>query len=128
MDLFPWVAAGNTGALDVVWYGTTEAASITSYDPGAQQSTWYPYMAQVFKANSVTPSISAPVQVSQHANHWGGICTMGLGCTTGGDSSLADFFQVALNKQGAAVVRWTDTSNNSNTSASGNDRSVCASG
>jgi hypothetical protein len=121
VDLFPWVVAGNTGALDVVWYGTTKASSVTSYDPGSQQSNWFPYMAQVFKANSAFPAISAPVPVSQHANHWGGICTMGLGCTTGGDRSLADFFEVGINKQGAAVVTWTDTSNNSNTSASGNE-------
>jgi hypothetical protein len=39
---------------------------------------------------------------------------MGIGCTTGGDRSLADFFQVTVNKAGAAQVIWADTSNNGN--------------
>src|SRR5207253_2267257 len=57
-------------------------------------------------------TFSTPVAVSQHPNHNGGICTMGIGCTTGGDRSLADFFQVDVNKQGGADVVWSDTSNN----------------
>src|SRR5205807_9523374 len=43
-----------------------------------------------------------------------GICTMGIGCPADGDRSLADFFQVSVNKQGGADVVWTDTSNNGN--------------
>jgi len=121
IDMFPWVAAGNAGALDIVWYGTSSIT--TSLDPGSQISDWYPYLTQSFNANSPdgTPvSFSTPVKVAQHSNHNGGICTMGIGCTTGGDRSLADFFQVDVNKDGGADVIWTDTSNNSNTSASGN--------
>src|SRR5579872_3724169 len=118
LDLFPWVVAGNPGAIDIVWYGTTKDPSV-GWDPGSQITDWNVYMTQSFNANSGTPSFSAPVQVSQHPNHNGGICTMGLGCTTGGDRSLVDFFQVNLNKQGAAVVTWADTSNNGNTSQSG---------
>jgi hypothetical protein len=37
---------------------------------------------------------------------------MGIGCTTGGDRSLADFFQVDVNQSGGADVTWADTSNN----------------
>jgi hypothetical protein len=112
VNLFPWIAAGNAGSVDVVWYGTTKSASATSYDPGAQTTDWFPYISQSLNATSGTPTFSAPVAVSQHANHNGGICTMGLGCTTGGDRSLADFFQVDVNGQGGADVVWADTSNN----------------
>lgn len=114
VNVFPWIAAGNAGAIDVVWYGTTKASGATSYDPGAQISDWYPYLAQSLNANGPAATFSAPVAVSQHPNHNGGICTMGLGCTTGGDRSLADFFQVDVNKQGGADVVWADTSNNGN--------------
>ncbi|MGI8967772.1 MAG: sialidase family protein [Chloroflexota bacterium] len=121
VNLFPWIAVGNAGQVDIVWYGTTKASSVSSYDPGSQQSDWYPYLAQSLNATSSSASFTAPIQVSQHSNHFGGICTMGIGCTTGGDRSLADFFQVSINKSGGVDVIWTDTSNNSNTSASGNE-------
>jgi hypothetical protein len=124
VDLFPWIAAGNAGAVDIVWYGTSRAPAATAWDPGSQVSFWYPYMTQSLNANSSSPTFSAPVRVAQHSNHWGGICTMGLGCTTGGDRSLADFFQVAIDRAGSAVVIWADTSNNSNTSASGNESAL----
>jgi hypothetical protein len=120
VDLFPWIAAGSAGAVDIVWYGTTKSASATGWDPGQQQSYWYPYLTQSLNANSSAPSFTAPVAVAQHSNHYGGICTMGLGCTTGGDRSLADFFQVSLARNGAAQVIWSDTSNNGASDASGN--------
>lgn len=120
VNLFPWVVAGNAGAIDVVWYGTTKAASASGWDPGSQQSNWYPYLSQSLNANTSTATFSAPVAVAQHSNHYGGICTMGIGCTTGGDRSLADFFQVAVDGQGAAHVVWADTSNNGASDASGN--------
>ncbi len=117
VNVFPWVAAGNSGAIDVVWYGTTKAASATGWDPGSQTSNWFPYLSQSLNANTATSSFSAPTAVSQHPNHNGGICTMGIGCTTGGDRSLADFFQVDVNKKGGADVVWADTSNNGSNNA-----------
>jgi hypothetical protein len=112
VNVFPWIAAGNAGSIDVVWYGTTKSSSVSSYDSGSQTTDWYPYITQSLNANGSAPTFSAPVQVSQHPNHNGGICTMGIGCTTGGDRSLADFFQVDVNAQGGADVIWADTSNN----------------
>jgi uncharacterized protein YkwD len=112
VNVFPWVAAGNSGAIDVVWYGTTKASSVPSYDSGLQTTDWFPYISQSLNAASSGATFSTPVAVSQHPNHNGGICTMGIGCTTGGDRSLVDFFQVDVNKQGGADVVWSDTSNN----------------
>lgn len=113
VDVFPWIVAGDAGRIDVVWYGTKQAKSV--WDPGSQTTDWYPYLTQSVNANrSATKNaiFSAPVKVSQRPNHNGGICTMGLGCTTGGDRSLVDFFQVDVNKSGGAEVIWADTSNN----------------
>ncbi len=112
VNIFPWIAAGNAGAIDVVWYGTKRAASLGSYDSGSQTTDWYPYLSQALNANGSNATFSAPVPVSQHPNHNGGICTMGLGCTAGGDRSLGDFFQVDVNREGGADIIFNDTSNN----------------
>jgi len=124
VNLFAWVAAGAPGKIDVVWYGTNKASGVNTYDSGSQTSDWFPYLSQSLNANGGGAIFSAPIRVSQHPNHNGGICTMGIGCTTGGDRSLADFFQVDVNKQGGADVVWADTSNNSNTSGSGNQAAL----
>jgi uncharacterized protein YkwD len=112
VNVFPWVAAGNSGAIDVVWYGTTKGAAAPSFDSGVQTTDWFPYISQSLNATSSAATFSTPVAVSQHPNHNGGICTMGIGCVAGGDRSLVDFFQVDVNKQGGADVVWSDTSNN----------------
>jgi hypothetical protein len=112
VNIFPWVQAGDVGRVDVVWYGTTSASG-AGYDPGTQTTDWYPYLSQSLNANVSTPTFSPPLTVAQHSNHNGGICTMGIGCTAGGDRSLADFFQVDVNASGGAEVIWADTSNNS---------------
>jgi hypothetical protein len=112
VNVFAWVAAGDAGKIDVVWYGTSKSALAPSYDSGAQTTDWFPYLAQSRNANTAAAGFSSPVAVSQHANHNGGICTNGIGCTTGGDRSLTDFFQVEVNKEGGADVTWADTSDN----------------
>jgi len=114
VNVFAWMVAGNAGAIDVVWYGTKKAPAptVTSYDSGKQVTDWFPYLAQSLNANGSAPTFTSPTAVSQHPSHNGGICTMGIGCTAGGDRSLADFLQVDINSAGAAVVSWADTSNN----------------
>ncbi|GEM_PF-1681427 len=113
VDVFPWITAGDPGRIDIVWYGTTQTGKNGPWDPGSQTTDWSPYLTQSLNANGSHASFSTPRPVAQHPNHNGGICTMGLGCTTGGDRSLADFFQVDHNSSGGAVVIWADTSNNS---------------
>jgi hypothetical protein len=46
------------------------------------------------------------VQISDHPNHLGGICTAGLACS--GDRDLLDFFTVDVDHLGAANVVWAD--------------------
>src|SRR5207244_10910646 len=50
-------------------------------------------------------------QVSEVSNHFGAICTMGLGCTTGGDRGLLDFLSVTVGLKGEANVVWADAVN-----------------
>ena len=50
-------------------------------------------------------------QVSEISNHYGAICTMGIGCSTGGDRGLLDFLSVTVGLQGEANVVWADAVN-----------------
>ena len=57
-----------------------------------------------------SPSFTT-TQVSEISNHDGAICTMGIGCTTGGDRGLLDFLSVTVGLQGEANVVWADAVN-----------------
>ena len=65
--------------------------------------------AQSMNADAREPVFTTSV-VSDHFMHNGGICNQGLLCqlTTGGDRSLADFFQVAIGPDGLANVIFAD--------------------
>src|SRR5881409_167431 len=52
------------------------------------------------------------VKVSPHPMHYDDICLQGSGCITSqGNRNLADFFQVNIDRTGAAEVVYDDTSN-----------------
>lgn len=116
-SVFPWVAAGDPGRVDVVWYGTSTLGSCPSQPcgSGAIQAHWSVMMAQSLNAiangaPNPKPTFSSSM-VSEVSNHFGAICTMGIGCTTGGDRGLADFLSVTIGLQGEANVVWADAVN-----------------
>jgi hypothetical protein len=107
--VMPWVVAGDKGRIDVVFYGTANpAAPTTNYGP------WYPYMAQSLDATKAQPSFTQ-AQLTDHPNHIDPVCLSGLGCTTdtgpGGDRELGDFFKVAIDGDGRALVSFADGDN-----------------
>jgi hypothetical protein len=79
VNVFAWVAAGDPGKIDVVWYGTKKDSTVLTYDSGAQTTDWFPYLSQSLNANGAGATFSSPVAVSQHSNHNGGICTNEIG-------------------------------------------------
>ncbi len=116
-NLFPWIAAGDPGRVDIVWYGTPTLGSCPSQPCGSSgiQAHWSVMMAQslntvVNGAPNARPSFTTS-QVSEVSNHFGAICTMGLGCTTGGDRGLLDFLSVTVGLKGEANVVWADAVN-----------------
>jgi hypothetical protein len=118
-NLFPWVAAGSRGRADIVWYGTPTLGSCPNQPCGSSSisGVWNVYMAQTLNAVKSTGSANpAPTftttKVSEYSPHFGAICTMGIGCTTGGDRGLLDFLQVQADPSGAADVVWSDGANN----------------
>jgi hypothetical protein len=116
-NLFPWIAAGDPGRVDIVWYGTSTLGSCPNQPcgSGAIQAHWFVMMAQSLNAMvngspNPTPSFTT-TQVSEISNHYGAICTMGIGCTTGGDRGLLDFLCVTVGLNGEANVVWADAVN-----------------
>jgi hypothetical protein len=114
VNVFPWIKAGGPGRADAVWYGSDK-----NIDPSTDGGeNWNVFMSQVaFPTNSsgaitgAAPS-TALVKVTPHPMHYNGICLMGTGCiTVGGNRNLADFFQVNIDRSGAAEIVYDDTSN-----------------
>jgi hypothetical protein len=117
-NLFPWVAAGSNGRVDIVWYGTPTLGSCPNQPCGSSaiNGVWNVYMAQTLNAVNTTGTPNAApafttTRMSEYSNHYGAICTMGMGCTTGGDRGLVDFISVQVEPSGAADVVWADSAN-----------------
>jgi hypothetical protein len=116
-NLFAWVAAGDPGRVDVVWYGTPTLGSCPNQPCGSGAITahWQVMLAQSLNAivnGAPNPNPSfVTAQVSEVSNHYGQICTFGIGCTTGGDRGLLDFISVTVGHQGEANVVWADAVN-----------------
>jgi hypothetical protein len=116
-NVFPWIAAGSRGRVDVVWYGTKTLGNCKkTCGAGFINASWNVYMAQTLnavtrhgRANS-SPSFTA-TKVTEYPNHYGQICEFGLACTTGGDRGLIDFIQVQPLPSGAAAIVWADGAN-----------------
>jgi len=116
-NLFPSIAAGDPGRVDVVWYGTPTLGSCPSQPCGSSaiKAHWSVMMAQSLNAivngqTNSTPSFTT-TRVSQVSNHFGAICTFGIACTTGGDRGLLDFITVTVGLKGEANVVWADAVN-----------------
>jgi hypothetical protein len=122
VNVFPWVVAGGAGRSDSVWYGTS--SFIDPSTNGGQ--SWFAYMGQtvwpvngkgaVPVAANGSDALGAPaltmVRASPHPMHYNSICLLGTGCITAqGDRNLADFFTVTIDRTGAALVEYDDTSN-----------------
>jgi hypothetical protein len=128
-NTFPWIVAGSDGRVDVAWYHTGElseqgtcasgSGTCTVFGAGSfQKAEWSVQLGQSLNAHDASPSYTT-TNVSESYVKYGQICTNGLGCATGGDRSLGDFLQVAIDNQGAALVSYVfDTS--ANTSAGEN--------
>ncbi len=118
-NVFPWVAAGGRGKVDVVWYGTPAlkgCSSTAGCGSSTTQGPWNVYMAQslnlVGSNGAANPDPHfAVTKVTEYSNHYGAICTFGIGCSTGGDRGLLDFIQVQVGPSGAAYVTWADAAN-----------------
>ena len=101
--IFPWMAAGGNGGVDIVYYETTSANRNLATDK------WVVGFAQ--NVNVIgAPNAWTYAVASDHVIHSGQICENGIGCDTTqpGNRDLADDFQVALDPNGFANIAYTD--------------------
>lgn len=124
-DLFPWLAAGADGYLDVVWYhgeGGSPTSNLAYRDPGDAKTSWTVAFSQLGNAHRATGGKTTPTVLNYSEAvtppvHTGDICQNGTFCSlvpvpgapfSTGDRSLLDFFEVAIDKQGRANIALAD--------------------
>jgi hypothetical protein len=104
--VMPWIVAGDAGRVDIAYYKANSGLnSNVGFDANGTPMVWNTYFGQSLNALN-TGSNFKNVQISDHPNHLGGVCTAGLSCS--GDRDLLDFFTVDIDHLGAANVVWAD--------------------
>jgi hypothetical protein len=74
-NIFPWIGAGDSGRLDLAWYGTSSVdpdASQGCGGPGDVRGDWGVYFTQTLDALAASPEFTVPSLVSEHFVHRGG--------------------------------------------------------
>ena len=124
-DLFPWLAAGADGNLDLIWYhgqGGAATSNLAYRDPGDKNTTWTVAFTQLGNAHravggKTSPSVLNYSEAITPVMHTGDICQNGTFCSlvpvpgaplSTGDRSLLDFFEVAIDKEGRANIALAD--------------------
>jgi hypothetical protein len=124
-DVFPWIAAGKGGLLDVVWYhgqGGSPLSNRIYRDPGDGKTAWTVAFAQLGSAahqshGTAAPSVLTYNQAITPVIHYGDVCQNGTFCSlvpvsgaplSTGDRSLLDFFQVAVDNDARANLAIAD--------------------
>nr|MDQ3878869.1 glycoside hydrolase [Actinomycetota bacterium] len=115
-NLMPWIAAGDPGRIAIAFYcspvdGQPEDADF--------QAPWYVCVNQSRNALTTHADFSQ-IRATSHPNHWGQICTGGIGCTTGGDRTLYDFMTARVDPTtGRLLVVFTQSNKVSGTDSGG---------
>ncbi|MEA2460045.1 MAG: repeat-like domain, partial [Actinomycetota bacterium] len=118
-NVFPWVVAGDTGRVAVMYVSTTDTAFNTSGPGlGGPNAEWHVYVAISTDAISCAPTCAAnpaptfqQAQADDHTMHKGTICVGGFpGCLEGqADRSMADFFVTTIDpRDGRVFLVWDD--------------------
>ena len=118
-DIFPWIAAGATGNLDIVWYHASGGDTTGYRQVGTKETVWTVAAAQISGAVAPAGATPHPKVVSRDLAitppiHRGNVCNNGTTCLVdetagnGGDRTLLDFFQVAIDTQGRANIAFAD--------------------
>jgi hypothetical protein len=109
--LMPWIeTGGQSGSVAIVWYGATAADSEDGQGGNTDKSNWKVFFAQTLNATSSAPIVYQTV-ASDHFIHGSNISLAGFTTGASPNRNLADFFQVAIDPQGLALIAWADDSN-----------------
>lgn len=114
-NMFPWLIAGQAGSVDVTWYGGqtvgSGAACPTSQsgqpnDTAGVANNCFNQWTTKF-AQSMDNGNTFAVSDASALIHKGSICDQGTTCaTSGGDRTLLDFFDMALDAAGGANIAY----------------------
>jgi hypothetical protein len=103
--LWPWVAAGDPGKVNVVWYQTNNLA-----DLACQNADLRAMSATILGADTNSPQIFTADAAGRPISKNGNICQSGTTCVaTGEDRRLGDFFTNAVDERGCAIIGSGDT-------------------
>ncbi len=110
--IYPWIAAGNSGQVDVVYYATPAGANYQSCGQtgkyNCNNEPWSVFFSQnrhVLAGGTWTQVKATPVV------HHGGVCQGGISCTSNGNDNrdLYDDFGVAASPTtGMASITYSD--------------------
>lgn len=109
--VMPWMTAGDAGRIAISFYGSTVNGNP---EVGTFRGPWDVYVNTILDADNVDPEDPNATAVNQtavttHPIHWDSICLSGIACTTGGDRTLLDFFQVDHDPQGRLRVAYNES-------------------
>jgi len=125
-NVFAWIAAGDEGRVNIVWYGTPGVSNpndatcgVNAPLPPAQgkningpdsvNGDWSLWMVQTLNGHAAVPTFTAPLLASEHFIHRGSVQTLlGGQC---GNRSLGDFLQLRTGPQGEAQIAYADSNN-----------------
>ena len=107
--VMPWLVAGDSGRVDLVFYGSRAVG-----DPNSNFGPWDGWMLQNLDATNPNSTWSEQ-KFTDRPNHLDPVCLHGLNCYTipgtGGDRQLGDFFKVTLDRDGRALISFDDGNN-----------------
>ncbi|MCA1833743.1 MAG: hypothetical protein ABR548_09090 [Actinomycetota bacterium] len=123
-DVFPWIAAGGAGKIDVVWYHGEGGDTSQYRNAGDKNTKWTVAFAELFDADAPVgtmpvPKIAMRDDAITPVIHNGSVCNNGTLCIApetpvtnqAGDRTLLDFFEVAIDTHGRANIAYaTDAS------------------
>jgi len=114
-NTFPEATAPAVGKLVVSWLGqesTLDSDAMPSWfndKQGATQYPWYGYFAVITGASGLAPTI-AQQRFTAKPMHYGQVCNAGTTCAvSGGDRTMADYFDVNFDQSGALRFVYNDT-------------------
>jgi hypothetical protein len=103
--IFPWLAAGKGGKVDLVFYGTSYRDTSTPVDGYPSSAAWVVAFGQ--NVNATSSKSSFAIQAASPTVHFGGVCRGGISCT--GNRDLYDDFGVAASPTtGLASIVYSD--------------------
>jgi hypothetical protein len=94
--VYPTVAAGNAGRVDVAWYGTDRAGNANDIKAMGKPSLKGGALWRVNVARSTDAGKTFAVRTVSDTIHIGELCTSGGGCASDGSRNLLDDFGLAI--------------------------------